>query len=181
MQNVMLIDGLRVHTVPKVGSASIDKALRRFTNRHASPDEPGEEYRWMVVRHPLDRLVSAWAYFCKKDGPPKTMQGIGTFSWMPFGEWLERVLPDPSVNSHVQPQVDFKGPFRMDRLCRLENLNSEWKALRGRFPCILPVERWNKTTHDPWPSYYTPAQRSAAERAFAADIDLYESSTPRRP
>ena len=62
--------------------------------RREPVNDPGPEYRFGVVRHPLDRLVSCWAYFCR-DGrisnQPK-MRQIGYRHAMSFDEFLDVAL-----------------------------------------------------------------------------------------
>ena len=70
MKNVLVFGGLRIHTVPKVASTSISAAMATSDFRRATPHEESDDWRFMVVRHPLERLVSAWQFFT----PAKRLQ-----------------------------------------------------------------------------------------------------------
>ncbi len=174
--SVLVADGLRVHTCPKTASTSISKAMSGLKKWHENPEDVGGEYRWMVVRHPLDRLVSAYCHFCL--GAQLGIIGMGIRKGMSFGDFLHIALRNPYGDKHLTPQFMFAGPRKFDRLCRLENLSKEWIELRKMFPLLRPIQVRNKSHHDPWPGFYTSVQRTAAELAYAADMALFESSDP---
>lgn len=177
-QTVLVTPGLRVHTCPKNASTSISKAMKGLKKWHANPEDAGGEYRWMAVRHPLDRLVSAYCHFCL--GAQLGIIQMGICKGMPFGDFLHTALSNPYGDKHLTPQFMYAGPRKFDRLCRLENLAKEWIDLRKMFPLLRPIQVRNKSHHDPWTGFYTPAQRKAAELIYAADMALFESSSPKQ-
>jgi hypothetical protein len=182
MKNVMVVDGLRVHICPKVATASISAAMHGTKYRHVFPEEQGPEYRWMCVRHPLDRLVSFWSFFCKSDtdheikGQHDVLK-LGYRYQMPFNEFLDIALQHHYLNAHTSKQTHFAGKNSFDRLCRLENLPQEWAILQEKFPFLVkPLPLTHKSKHDNWQEYYTSSQRSRAEKVFFEDVGLYENA-----
>lgn len=169
-----------VHLCPKVASRSMVEAIydRRAAVVPVEYDAGG--YRWHCVRHPLDRLVSLWAYFCKGmglNGQPQVAK-LGYYLGQPFANFVDTICERHDENIHTRMQVAFAG-LRVDRRCRYENLASEWTALCSRFPSVkirkeLPVI--HKTNHDAWQGYYSPELRRQAEDVFAPDMALYEEA-----
>lgn len=173
MRTVLVADGLRVHKVFKVASATISDAMSSVAVRMARPEERGQEYRWMVCRHPLDRLVSVFTYFCTGRYLGRIEMGI--CKGMPWDDFLHVALGNPYGDKHLRPQIIAAGPYPLDKLCWLEDLTEEWEVLRERFSYLLPLKWLMKTEHKPWQEYYTPSQRIRAEVIYAHDLVLYES------
>lgn len=178
IKNVIVAGGLRYHLVPKVASSSITQAIKINPQRSVFPEEVGEGHRFMVVRHPLDRLVSMWTFFCF-DHDRLNSNGIGElgYTWeMPFDKFLENVYVQYPYNQHTEKQVVLKGPHYIHDLIRLENLQSFWPTLQEKFPGLRPLGHNHKTDHKPWQEYYSPEQRKEAEEVFKEDIKLYEGA-----
>jgi len=148
--------------------------MKGWARSRASPTEAGPEYRWGVVRHPLDRLVSAHSYFCRGEQPGVIKMGI--CRGMPWDDFLHTALSNPYGDKHLRPQHINIGPHRFDRLGRLENLSAEWIELQKRFPALGNIRWLTKTGHGAWETYYTDEQRKRAETVFAADVELYARS-----
>ena len=185
LQNVLTTPGLLLHSCPKVASTSLTVTLRECGIMYGavSPLDDHEGYRWAAVRHPLDRLVSAWTFFCRqKDDSVKTHPELvtaGYYHGMPFDEFLVIVLTHHACDQHTLMQHNFIGPHAMDRLCRMENLPAEWAALQRQFPYLTkPLLVIHKTDHSTWQDYYTPQQRALAEEVFVRDLMLFESADP---
>ncbi len=180
LRNVMVAEGLRVHICPKVATASISAAMHGSGYHHESPLADGDEYRWMCIRHPLDRLVSCWAFFCNSDtdheikGQHDIIE-LGYYHKMPFDEFLDIALEKHELNAHTRKQARYAGGKKFDRLCLLEELPEEWKMLQARFHFLtkeLPLT--HKSDHRHWSEYYTPEQRKRAEAVFSEDMELFE-------
>jgi len=180
-EKVVCVPGLlRVHLIPKTASASLYKAFHQEKRAYLAPaSDDGGEYRFMPVRHPLDRLVSIYAYFCMGDGLNGQPQvgKLGYYKTMPFAAFLDVVSERHWENIHTRKLVEFAGPREADRYAPYERLQEEWTALRAKFPKTkmmreLPV--LHRTRHMPWESYYTPETRKRTETVFADDLALYE-------
>jgi len=178
LYNAFVVPGLRVHTSPKVATWAILEAMPGA--RHAIVSEPGSELRLMVVRHPLDRLVSAWSFFCQADdnirigGEPNLLK-LGYFLGMPFDRFVDICCQTHDQNVHTHRQIHFKGPHQMDALIPLPHLNEAWEGLRDRFP-VLPMTHNHRSDHGPWEAYYTHRTRDMAEQVYAPDVALYEQA-----
>ena len=176
----MMKGGLRVHTCPKVASSSISGALSKLGCKHAFPDEYGHGWRFMAVRHPLDRIVSAFAFFTRdkeRIQGQRDMVALGYYYGMPWGEFFRLVMDKHAENPHTQMQTDFAGPIMIDQPVRLAGLAAAWDGLRERFPFLHPMLHYNRSDRGDWGGYYDKGQRAEAERVFAGDMALYEGAT----
>lgn len=180
-KNVLNCAGkLRVHLVPKCATSSITRAVKLNPIHSAFPEEEGPEHRFMCVRHPLDRIVSFWAFFIAQGGERLNSNGIGALGYwknMPFEKCLEHMLQNDTytMNHHSQPQVLMAGPHEIHQLVRLENLTEEWDKLTKQFEKIHPIGFFHRTDHDQWHTYYKDLSlKKQAEEVFSKDIELYE-------
>ena len=170
---------LRVHLCPKVASRSMFEAFHQ-ERRAALVDvnEDAGEWRFHCVRHPLDRLVSLWAYFCMGgglNGQPQVAK-LGYYERQRFPEFLDVVCEKHDQNIHTRRQIAFAGPRQADQLVRYERLTEEWAELVRRFPDVKmrrELPRIHVTSHRPWMDYYTDDMRERAEDVFAPDLELY--------
>lgn len=178
IKNVIVAGGLRYHLIPKVASSTLTRAIKIQPQRAAFPEEVGEQHRFMVVRHPLDRLVSMWTFFCF-DPDRLQSNGIGEIGYereMPFDKFLELVYDKYDLNQHTQKQVTFKGPHYVHDIVKLENLNSFWPTLQKKFDGLRDLGHFHKTDHKPWQEYYSPEQKKEAEFVFKEDLKLYKGA-----
>ena len=186
-RNVLVADGLRVHICPKVASASISAAMIGVRYNHTFTEEEGPEYRWMVVRHPLDRLVSCWAFFCNSETPLEIdgqhdIKTLGYRYGMPFDEFLDIAIESHAKNAHTEKQILYAGNHKFDRLCRLENIAAEWSALRKRFLMLKrPLIVTHQSKHGHWSEYYSDLQSEKAMNVFAEDLELYHRADKNPP
>ena len=155
------VPGLCVYTVPKVASYAIRSAMKRAKTANPNEDIPG--FRFMVVRHPLERLVSCWAFFGHNRG-------------MAFEDFWGVCRQNYMQDVHTMPQACFTGGRRMDRRVRLEALNEEWDKIREKFPRLGRIKQRNASEHGPWQAYFTPDIQAEAEEIYAADLALYRSA-----
>lgn len=180
-EKVVVVPGIiRVHLCPKVASASLYKAFHQEKRSYLAPAEAnGGEYRFLPVRHPLDRLVSLYAYFCLGtglNGQPQVAK-LGYEQGMPFETFLGVIFERHWENIHTRKQVEFSKGHDIDQYAPFERLQLEWDAMRRVFPDlkvmrVLPYK--HKTSHKPWQEYYDKHWRKRAEQEFAADLALYE-------
>lgn len=180
---VICIPGFRFHTVPRCGLSSITAATS-LNSRYASILDEGPGRRIQVVRHPLERLVSAWAFLV-----PKTVKRgeveIPNPNWRPFEEWAPAVLDNPDGDYHTRPQVWFSGLFKPE-LWLTSELSARWAEIvggdippeetvarveAGEMPALLLGAR-NASAHDPWEEYYSDQLRARAEAVYAEDLAL---------
>lgn len=172
----MVNGGLLVHTIPKVASTSMSAAMVWTHPRRAHPTEDLPGFRFMAVRHPLERLVSAWLYFTPGD-KLKHMQVFrhNVYKDMPFAEFVRVVLENPNKDRHTRQQDDWRGGQKIDCLVKLENLPREWNKMVGKYP-VVEIPHKNSTDHSEWWSYYTPDLARDALAVYGGDLELYENA-----
>lgn len=189
MRNVIVFDRLRIHWSPKVAHQAINQALGYQHVETAYPDEPGPQKRFMAIRHPLDRLVSAWAFFLdgKTEADNNELILLGYRPGCTFDEFLDRVLVDYDDDIHTAPQSRNAGPFPIDYAVKFEDLPAAWAWLREAYPetQLGPLLVRNASRHAPWTAYYNVTTRAKAEQVFANDLKLWENArftpAPRLP
>ena len=179
-EKVMVVpDLVRVHLIPKVASSTLHKAMGFDKRAYLVPaTEDGDEYRWKVVRHPLDRLVSIYSYFCAGTGlagQPQVAK-LGYHKGQNFQDFLDVVCDRHWENIHTRMQCEFEGPRPADYYADYSHLEDEWRDFQAMFPDLkamvhLPVI--HKTDHKPWEQFYNDSQRCQAEQTFAKDLELY--------
>ncbi len=135
----------------------------------------------MAVRHPLDRIVSAWSFFCNAPTDQEIkgqhdVTSLGYYWGMPFALFLDLCLEKHSKNAHTRAQVEFAGPHHIDVLCPLERLQEAWEVLRGLFQYLHPLTVSHQSQRTNWQTYYTPSQRNRAEQVFANDMRMFEQA-----
>jgi len=172
---VLVTSGLRVHNIHKNAHSAIKLAFKDVDYETSLPEEEGNEYRFMVVRHPLDRIVSTWAFFCCR--PVRNMQDymekIGYKLKMSFDDFLDLLLLKHKENVHTQKQILFTGGYEMNELCPIEHLNNRWDQLAERFNLNKLPQSHNTSVHNHWKEYYSNEQCQRTEGIFKEDLDLY--------
>jgi hypothetical protein len=131
----------------------------------------------LFVRHPLDRLVSAWKYFTTKHNTyikdilefdadiHDRIQGNRPYRNISLPEWWEAA--SQVYNKHWVVVTDYntyKGEFVPDRLYPLEALG------------LATGKKLNATRHDSWESYYDKGLRDKVATHFEKDIELFEKA-----
>lgn len=126
------------------------------------------------VRHPLDRLVSAYESKLKTGDAAKLLGACELPQDAPFAQWVEWVCMQAAeqVDPHWAPQttvLQARGGVPQFTL-RFEKLRDQWLQLRTAFG-LAPLERRNVTRfRGPWQSYYDQRSLKLAKRFYAADL-----------
>jgi hypothetical protein len=117
-----------------------------------------------VVRHPLDRLVSA--YYTRGLGKESDAP---RFWRMPFEEFVESVSTCADV--HVRPQVDLVRPTFF---VRYENLADGWRQLcEWLGVAFAPLRHTHPSIGRESRDYFTPHTRALAEAYYEADFATF--------
>ena len=115
------------------------------------------------VRHPLDRLVSAYYGIWR-----------GKKHSLPIDEFVDRVCGyNPlEVDKHVRPQWTFiyKQPYFIGKF---ESLLSDWEKLMGEFTYLLPLQHKNSSNHPHWEKVFSKEARVKAEDYYAKDYEMF--------
>ena len=177
-------DCVLIH-IPKNGGSSIRKGIweQRYEGPHFGPlPESWKAYFcFAFVRHPLDRVVSAYCDFTQLRAYKKG-----------FDDFL-RVVVDDSVpyndggktaNSrirhHTLPQTHpFNALADADHVGRFESYAEDLRAILDRVGMkagSLPAER--KTSHGDWREYYSPDALEMAVEFFREDFAQLDYPLP---
>ena len=109
--------------------------------------EEGPEERVMFIRHPVDRIISAYNLIGGKK---------------PFDEWLDEVLGNPMGDPHTWPQAEFIGPHN-PKIMFISEMSSFLKSRQYTSDKInVSKDRVN----------LTPEQELRVNDVYSRDIDL---------
>ena len=136
-----------------------------------APEIPPDFFRWCFVRHPADRLLSAYSSI--KVSKNHIAPNIKS---MEFSQWLFWLCEDHTrLWLHMQtiPQVDhiyIGESLGVDFIGRFERLNEDW----GRVQRILNVPEKKlphvrKSNHQPWREVYTNSMLKKINKLYEND------------
>lgn len=140
--------------IPKTGGQSMEAALG-LPNQHETAKYVPRP-RFAFVRHPFDRLVSAWHYAAKKGtlaSGPMTAEGLKKF----FATGHVVVLP---MSFYLDDEVDFLG--------RYERLDEDWKHISD-----IPLPHLNKGERGPWQQHLDAEMQEMAARYYREDFTRF--------
>lgn len=148
--------------VAKCGSVTMRKSLGEVPayDRAAAMEM---ETRLAVIRHPFDRLVSAWRY---------------AWSKVPFMRFWQHVEANPFFDFHTMPYSKLLGTDPTE-IVTLEQIRVWWPGFHTRFPGLFPpTPLWmNATTERPSQlPQGALSVRSAVEQCYAEDLALWHAS-----
>ena len=118
--------------------------------------------RFAFVRHPLDRLVSAWVYAAKKGTLAKgamTAEGLRKF----LASEHMVILP---MGFYLDDDVDFLGRF--------ERLHEDWKVISD-----IPLPHLNVGERGPWQQHFDAEMLKIAVDYYRADFDRFGYEVPK--
>lgn len=189
--------------VPKVAGSSMERLPWVGGAGHKTAQElrkvAGE--KWLkylsfgFVRHPLDRLLSAYCHFVEKpeklDEPTRQREvyrtikhHAATYSDNPVAGFVRFVL-SPELRDYIKtvnhflPQSHFlcdsRGLVMVNFVGKYEALEADW-----RYVCQIldqptePLQHKNAgSPREPWQKWYTPEAAEAACRYYAADFKVF--------
>lgn len=141
---------LVIATSPKVASTSIARAVRRagWRSTEQKPWTRADKEVALVLRHPLERLVSAYYWFVRVNNVKPGTPGH-TFGDIPFPAFVDYALKNP--NQHWTPQTwqhadILHMPFT--EYWPLELLDTLWP------PELPDLDHAKKTDHKRWQQYF---------------------------
>lgn len=182
--------------VPKTGGSSIRKAFRKDSTAYHFDHDTAAQYRMELgrelygfyfsfgfVRNPFDRMVS---HYTQPRGKLATLTHEHRAALeMPFKRWVKYLVDNFSGNDAgrrkgiYRSQVDFltdgAGAVMVDRVCRFENIEREWRYVRdllGMSHVGLPwVARSQDREH--YRSYYDRDTRNMVMELHGRDCELF--------
>ena len=185
MTKIIHHNGLGFVIIPKCGGSSIKTAMRdgmglqpnggiHVDKRLNITNSVADLFTAAFIRHPLDRLVSAWANKIHSESYMERRLGKHGFRLnMPFDEFVRHV-EGHCWDAHIQPQCKFL-PVGTNLVARFERMAEVWPEIQAKFPWLPDLPHENKTEHAPWESMYTPETREIAERIYQQDLELWHS------
>jgi len=140
--------------IPKTGGQSIEAALG-IPNCHETAAYIAAP-RFTFVRHPLDRLVSAWVYARKKNNLVRS-------------DMNATAMRELFATKHLVclPQV-FWFDAEIEFVGRFENLAEDFAKVSDK-----PLPHLNKGDRGPWQQYYDAETLSIAKDFYRADFDRF--------
>jgi len=185
-------DCVLIH-IPKTGGTAIRKGSWQSQYdgpEFTLPDEWEPLFKFAFVRHPFDRLVSAWKMFSDGilDGPmaPKATSGLSLkdFCNIVCDEQIiydeRRKTPAERVRHHTIPQTHpFNALHLADFIGRFETLQSDFNRICARIGIQKNLPHRHVTKHDTWQSYMSPDVIERMAVFYAEDFrTLNYSPTP---
>ncbi|MEM1320971.1 MAG: sulfotransferase family 2 domain-containing protein [Bacteroidota bacterium] len=138
-----------------------------------------EIFKAGFVRNPWDRLLSCYLQK-KKYNRYKFYQRNQLDPNGSFGEFVEAVcrIPEWKADKHFRSQytfvTSFEGSFLTDFIGHFEHLEEDFERLsqQAQLP-KLHLPHWNKTEHDSYTQYYSPALADKVAQRYAIDLALF--------
>lgn len=186
-------------SIPKCGCKSIRRALESHFVLAEAPNVHNRQwpsqltldelrgkpslFRWSVVRDPRARLVSTWAEKTQQmlpDGIPGLAECYRPLRGCTFAEFASWAAPLPveteAVDVHIRAcswwLCDQDNEVIVDAVYLLESIACSWPMLQARFG-FPALSHLNKSRHNPWESYFTPAIDAAVRAAYQQDFRLW--------
>lgn len=184
-----MINGiLKTIAPPKCGSEYLSRVVKR--NRVLRPYDDGEQFVVFVTRHPLDRLVSTWAFFCVSEARPKHqfrkyLQDPGDLEsdWLTWEQFQAKFIEKKDYEAHLRPQnFNFRDAEHIDYFIPLDELNNHLLTLQEGFPEVnfdLDIVSRHVSKRDKdWRNYIDEDSQFYREamRFYKTDWVLYNTS-----
>lgn len=183
--------------IPKTAGTSIKHALdlgKHFSHAmmvdYLAVDREAVERccRFTFVRHPLDRLHSAYKHLGRGDNVNAYFKMLVTDHYPSFEAFVMDWLTEARARSwiHLVPQwefmVDEQGAPACDFVGHFESLAEDYRTLcqkLGRRHQLLPHEKKSGSSGDSFLQAYTPDMARKARQIYARDFALFpEYSAP---
>jgi hypothetical protein len=140
-------------------------------------------YKFALVRHPVDRFISAFYYLLQRSVHP-ALENATVHTAGNLEAFLDLLDADPLAIRrivHFLPQhvflCDAQGGVLVDSLYRFEALPDAWEEICRRIG--LPhreLRKVNASSHRPWEEQATPRLVEFVESYYARDFELLDYS-----
>lgn len=115
-------------------------------------------FTFAVVRHPLDRLVSAYHFYCQWNHPSTDpVRAFSGFDEFIFSDYFKEDRMNPTRPTGSQTQfLGIGGEHPIDMLCRFEDLTDGLRLAAKRIGIPRPkLSRVNESKRGNYRNYYT--------------------------
>jgi len=135
------------------------------------------DLHFTVVRNPFAR-VHSWYWFHVQGGE-RGKSGENHPHWAEaiekgFNRWLIDHVKEPSTKSSIwwtqKSFIDINLPHIV---CKLENINEEFKKVQDHLGCYEPLPQKNKSSHKHYREDYTAETRKIIEEHFKEDLEYF--------
>ena len=167
--------------INKTGGRSIETALgctyehktARRKRKEVGANVWNDKFTFAFVRNPWDRIVSQ--YFYRRH----TEQGVENLS---FEDWVRHVYAEqyPVYRSRevlFLPQSDWVtdecGELLVDFVGRFERFEENFQYVCNQIGIEASLPHKNKSSRDPYPTYYTDETANIVARYFKKDIERF--------
>ena len=179
-------DCVLIH-IPKTGGTSIRKGLWKKNYEGPAfgrvPEDWHRHFKFAFVRHPLDRMVSAYKMFSQgavgdvewglpKDARPLTFAefvDIVTDESIIFDE--RRFTFEERIRHHAIPQTHpFNALGEADFVGRYETLDEDFRKVAARVGITGDLPLMHYTSRRPWQDFFTPETEKRSRAFYAEDF-----------
>ena len=123
-------------------------------------------FKFCVVRNPYERLVSFYFHILKEKHHPwhQKIASYGSFEVLVNN--LE-VVNEPSQLSYIRNE---QGKLEIDQIIYYESLTLQLPLLSKQLGFSIHIPHENKSKHNNWKEYYTPALRDKVYTFYQEDF-----------
>lgn len=135
------------------------------------------DLHFTVVRNPFAR-VHSWYWYHVQGGqynkipekwPHWQVAAENGFEW-----WLENRIKEGSTKDSIWwTQKSFIDTNLPHIVCKLENINEEFKKVQDHLGCYEILPQKNKSSHKHYREDYNPKTRKIVEEYFKEDLDYF--------
>ncbi len=138
-------------------------------------------FTFAVVRHPLDRLVSAYHFYRQWQHPSTdAVRAFDSFEAFVLSDYFRQDVKNPTRPGGLQSEflrTDRAHPI--DRICRFESLQQDLTQVAQQLGLSKPVlRRVNESKRGRYERYYTPQALAVARAVFREDFERFGYEIP---
>ena len=162
------------------GKVSMSHTRLRMFRILLTEEEFDSFYKFAFVRHPVDRLISAY-HFLKAGGVTSYDRDFADSQLAPYNDFSSFVrgwLSPASAYTYVHfvPQHDFvtvRGKLGVDFIGRFENLAEDYEHIRQATGMGVPLEKYNARDDKKARPELDADVRGIIEKVYEKDFELF--------